>query len=242
MTAKRDSGESFAFKYAKVAALVRAQVADGLLLPGESAPSGAALARITGYSALTCRKGLRRLVKEGVLVPGASEDARLRVPMPLSAPVERNRADAVRALSASLAARRRAAGLTQPRLAGVIGASVTTIGHAETGRVWQSRDFWERADKALTAGGELLALHDAYRAADLPPAPATAAKSAKTETAADAPETTAVVASGAVACVTITWADGTATTVYPPRPVYARPDELMPVEDGQGSRPDGTES
>jgi DNA-binding XRE family transcriptional regulator len=232
VTAKRDSGESFAFKHAKVAALVRAQVADGLLLPGESAPSGAALARITGYSALTCRKGLRALVKEGVLVPGASEDARLRVPMPLSAPVERNRADAVRALSASLAARRRAAGLTQPRLAGVIGVSVTTVGHAETGRVWQSRDFWERADKALTAGGELLALHDAYRAADLPAAPATAAESAKTETTTDAPETTAVVASGAVACVTITWADGTATTVYPP------PRPVMVAHPG----PDGTES
>lgn len=209
-----------------MAALVRAQVADGVLLPGESAPSGAALARVTGYSALTCRKGLRALVKEGVLVPGASEDARLRVPMPLSARVERNRADAVRALSASLAARRRAAGLTQPRFADVIGVSVTTIGHAETGRVWQSRDFWERADKALVADGELLALHDAYRASDLPPAPAAAVESAETTT--DAPETTAVTVSGPVTCVTITWADGAVTTVYPPE-TPARPAGVTPV-------------
>jgi len=79
-------------------------------------------------------------------------------------------ADTARALSAALAARRRAAGLTQPQLADLAEVSVTTVGHAETGRLWHSRAFWERADKELSAGGELLRLHDAYRAAVVPPA------------------------------------------------------------------------
>jgi DNA-binding XRE family transcriptional regulator len=66
-------------------------------------------------------------------------------------------------------ARRRAAGLTQPQLAEAVGMSITTVGHAETGRLWQSRRFWELADKELRADGELLALHDAYRAASVSP-------------------------------------------------------------------------
>jgi hypothetical protein len=33
--------------------------------------------------------------------------------------------------------------------------------HAETGRLWQSREFWEKADAALAADGELARLHDA---------------------------------------------------------------------------------
>jgi DNA-binding XRE family transcriptional regulator len=93
--------------------------------------------------------------------------------------VEENRNGAARALSASLATRRRAAGLTQPQLAELVDMSVTTVGHAETGRVWQSRAFWERADKALNADGELLALHDTYRAAEIPPASATAVTDGK---------------------------------------------------------------
>ncbi len=67
-------------KYAQVAVRVRAQIADGSLLPGQSAPSGAALARATGYSSLTCRRALRVLITDGVLVPGTSADARPRVP------------------------------------------------------------------------------------------------------------------------------------------------------------------
>ena len=65
-------------KYARVAANVRAQIAAGILVPGASAPSGAELARATGYSTLTCRKALRGLIKDGVLVPGASPNARFR--------------------------------------------------------------------------------------------------------------------------------------------------------------------
>jgi DNA-binding GntR family transcriptional regulator len=155
-------------KRAQVAARVRAQIADGVLAPGESAPSGAQLARVTGYSVLTCRRALQTLIKEGALVPGPSPGARPRVP----APDGEGLTSAARALSAALVARRRAAGLTQPQLAEIIGVSVTTIGHAETARLWHGRSFWERADKELRAGGELLRHHDAYRAATVPPSPA----------------------------------------------------------------------
>ena len=81
--------------------------------------------------------------------------------------------DTARALSTSLATRRRSYNLTQPQLAALLGLSVTAIGHAETGRLWQRREFWETADKALDAGGQLLALHDAYRQATAPQPPAT---------------------------------------------------------------------
>jgi hypothetical protein len=152
-------------KYARVAEDVRAQVADGTLRPGQPAPSGAALSRVTGYSTLTCRKALRMLIADGVLIPGPSRNARPRVAGPPQLPVERDLAAAARALAAGLAGRRRAKGLTQPELARRVGVSVTTVGHAETGRLWQSRQFWERADAILGAGGALLRLHDVYRAA-----------------------------------------------------------------------------
>jgi GntR family transcriptional regulator len=150
-------------RYQQAAALVRARIAAGDLAPGEPAPSAAALARATGFAALTCRKAITTLVKDGTLAPGPSPNARPRVAGPRNggqAP-----ADAARDLSAALAARRHAAGLTQKELAGLAGCSVTTVGHAETGRTWQSRRFWENADKALSACGELLRAHDVYRAA-----------------------------------------------------------------------------
>jgi hypothetical protein len=208
-------------KYVRVAASVRAQIAAGILVPGASAPSGAELARVTGYSALTCRKALGVLIKDGVLVPGASPKARPRVPGPVSSSGGQALSGATRALCSSLAARRRAAGLTQPQLAEIVGVSVTTVGHAETGRLWQSRRFWEHADKVVDAGGELLALHDSYRAATVQADPATAAETSGTETsetqtAADILPTVAVAASAPVTSVTITWADGGVTTVYPP--------------------------
>jgi DNA-binding transcriptional regulator YhcF (GntR family) len=152
-------------KYLRVAAAVRNEIADGILRPGQPAPSGAELSRVTGYSTLTCRRALRVLVDDGVLTPGPSRNARPRVAGPPQPPSERDHAAAARALSAGLAARRRARGLTQPDLAARMSVSVTTIGHAETGRLWQSRQFWEHADAVLGAGGDLLALHDSYRAA-----------------------------------------------------------------------------
>ena len=152
-------------KYARVAAAVRGQIADGTLRPGQPAPSGAALSRLTGYSTLTCRRALRVLIADGVLIPGPSRNARPRVAGAGHRPADRGLAAAGRALSAGLAARRRAGGLTQPGLAALAGVSVTTVGHAETGRLWQSRRFWEQADQVLGAGGDLLRLHDAYREA-----------------------------------------------------------------------------
>ena len=94
--------------------------------------------------------------------------------------------------------------------------SVTSIGHAETGRLWQSRRFWELADKGVGAGGELLVLHDAYRAAAVPADSATASGDTEAGATADILPAVAVAASVPVAAVTITWADGTVTTVHPP--------------------------
>jgi hypothetical protein len=54
--------------------------ADGVIAPGAPAPSGAALARVTGFSTLTCRKALNKLIREGTLAPGPSPNARPRVP------------------------------------------------------------------------------------------------------------------------------------------------------------------
>jgi DNA-binding transcriptional regulator YhcF (GntR family) len=203
-------------KYEQVAADIRAQVADGTLAPGVPVPSGLALSRATGYSVLTCRRALRDLVKAGVLVPGASPNARSRVASLTPPPSERARARAAAALSAALATRRRAAGLTQPQLAAIVGMSVTTVGHAETGRLWQSRRFWEQADKWLGADGELLALHDAFRAASAPADSATAAEVVEANPAISISPTAAITIAGPVAFVTITWADGAVTTVYPP--------------------------
>jgi hypothetical protein len=96
--------------------LVRGMIADGMLNPGAPVPSGAALARKTGFCALTCRQALGTLLADGTLTRGVSPTARLRV-------AQRGRAgaddgDALRVtLSRSLAGRRRAAGMTQPELA-----------------------------------------------------------------------------------------------------------------------------
>jgi DNA-binding XRE family transcriptional regulator len=198
-------------KYAQAAAIIRAQIADGTLLPGQAAPSGAALARMTGYSSLTCRKALSILVKDGVLVPGASASARPRVPLPASGPGEQTRTWAARALSAALAFHRRRAGLTQPQLAEITGFSVTTIGHAETGRVWQSRRFWELADKGVGAGGELLALHDAYRAASTVTEPSPEWGSPGTAATAEAPPS--AQAPPTPVGILIVWTDGAITAV-----------------------------
>jgi hypothetical protein len=188
------------------------------------------LARATGFSTLTCRKGLRILIRDGVLVPGVSPNARPRVP----AAGEHDSAGAVgagaagRNLSAALAARRHAAGLTQTQLAEMAGVSVTTLGHAETGRLWQSRRFWEHADKALCADGALLELHDAFRAAAVPSELEVSPESIPpAEPSGVVLATVGLAVTGPVACVMITWADGAITTVYPPegpvRPPCATP-------------------
>lgn len=149
------------------ASLVRGMIADGTLTPGAPVPSGMALARKTGFGTLTCRQALVMLLADGTLTRGASPTARLRVAQRGGAGA--GDADALRvALSRSLAGRRHAAGMTQPELAGKLEVSVTTVGHAETGRTWQGRTFWLRADRELGAGGDLLRLFDRYKAAECP--------------------------------------------------------------------------
>ena len=69
-------------RYRQVAASVRAQIEDGTLKPGSPAPSGAALARATGYSVLTCRKALVLLIMEGILRPGPSPTSQPAPPRP----------------------------------------------------------------------------------------------------------------------------------------------------------------
>ncbi|HEY1665467.1 MAG TPA: helix-turn-helix domain-containing protein [Trebonia sp.] len=196
-----------AHKYAQAAAIVRAQITDGTLKPGQPAPSGAQLARLTGYSTLTCRKALRTLISDGTLTPGPSPSARPRVAVP-GGPRPR---DAARQLSRALAALRHVSGLTQPALAALTGYSVTTIGHAETARLWQSRQFWEKADLTLAAGGELTRLYDAYRAETAGPAiPGQPTP----------PPPGAKAAPAALSRLTLHWSDGTVTTAYPPAPTY----------------------
>jgi DNA-binding FadR family transcriptional regulator len=100
-----------ALKRDAVAALVRDMIADGTLVPGGAAPSGAELARKTGYQVVTCRAGLRILVADGTLTRGVSATARLRVAqagVSCHGDAEMLRGE----LSRTLAARRRAAGLT----------------------------------------------------------------------------------------------------------------------------------
>ena len=60
-----------------------------------------------------------------------------------------------RALGAQLAAYRRAAGYSQAGFAPLTGYSRSTVANVETGRQHVPRDFWERADAVLCAGGDL---------------------------------------------------------------------------------------
>jgi DNA-binding transcriptional regulator YhcF (GntR family) len=199
------------------AALVRERIADGTLKPGAAAPSAAALARETGYSTLTCRAALETLVKEGTLARGVSPTARLRVGRVGRVGVGRTDAEAMRtALSKALAARRRAGGLTQPELAAKLAVSVTTVGHAETGRVWQSREFWQRAAALLDEYGDLLRMFDDFQAAkhaapeeipeDTPP-PEQAFPAAPV-----LPVSITITSTG----VAVVWPDGSETIAAPP--------------------------
>jgi hypothetical protein len=193
-------------RYMRAAAIVRTQISDGTLKPGSPSPSAASLARLTGYSPLTCRQALRVLIAQGVLVPGTSPNARPRVAVADGPPT----GNLAGALSRGLARFRHAAGLSQPDLAARIGYSITTVGHAETGRLWQSRAFWEKADVALDAGGELTRLHDAYRAG-------TANSVSEEPPAASVP----VPRAASLVRMTMHWSDGTVTTVCPPAPPVA---------------------
>jgi len=65
-----------------------------------------------------------------------------------------------RALGEGLAQLRAAAGLSQPQLAPLIGYSRSTIATAETGQRTAARDFWQRCDAVLAAGGMLTRQYD----------------------------------------------------------------------------------
>lgn len=209
-----------------VADIVRDMIADGSLKPGSPVPSAAELARKTGYTTSTCRSGLQVLLADGTITRGVSPTARLWVPRPGGAGARD--ADALRvSLSRALAARRRAAGMTQPELAVELGVSLTTVGHAETGRVWQARDFWCRADALLDEFGDLLRMFDDYRAAKH----ATPAGEPDDTSPPEEPAPAGAVLPSSVtissAGVLVTWPDGTGTLVTPPS-CQIQPEECEP--------------
>lgn len=215
------------------ARLVRTMIEDGTLKPGGSAPSGAALARQAGCSIITGRAALRLLLADGTLVRGASPTARLRVAQPGGTPALDT--DLLRAaLSGTLASRRRAAEMTQPELAAKIGVSATSVGHAETGRVWQSRRFWELAGQALGDVGELVRMHDRYTAA-LSTAPQEITdRAGEPVTAGTLPVSITIAAAGVVAL----WPDGTETVARPPAPATGDGGCPPPAPGALHSRPD----
>jgi DNA-binding transcriptional regulator YhcF (GntR family) len=196
---------AFVRKSDQVANLIRGRIADGTLRPGMYVPSGRELAKETGFAVVTCRSGLLRLLREGALMQMA-RSTRFRV---AGAPP----ADGLE-LSHALAGRRLAAGLKQAELAREVGVSVTTVGHAETGRLWQSRRFWQRADLALRADGALLGRYDRWRAGS--PPGSTAGEPVMTTTPVQFDEGRVIVT---LACspapVTVRWGDGSVTTVQP---------------------------
>ena len=186
-----------------VTALIRGLIADGTLKPGDPAPAAAALARESGCHVVTAGSALMALLADGTLARGASMNGRLRVAQPGG---YRHPAPET-VLSRTLAARRRVKGLTQPDLAAQLGVSVTTVGHAETGRTWQARAFWQCADEVLGCKGDLLRLYDDYRAAGdaVPEEPA--------------PVLPVLPASAALAAagVLVAWPGGTETLAVPPQ-------------------------
>jgi transcriptional regulator with XRE-family HTH domain len=201
-----------------VAQLVREKIASGELQSGGAAPSGAALALEAGCSPLTARAALRSLVRDGTLVAGVSPNARLRVARPGGN--DSTDADTLRtALAKMIRARRRAENLTQPELARKLGVAVTTIAHAETGRIWQSRLFWVRAGEFFGDSGDLVRAYDAFAAVEY--APERGTEDAKPETPAPPavvlPVTVTITAAGVVAV----WPDGSETIARPPA---ARPE------------------
>jgi Bacterial regulatory proteins, gntR family/Helix-turn-helix domain len=211
--------------YRSVISLVRARIADGALRPGAPAPSAASLARELGCNEMTARRAVRALLDDGTLVPGPSRGARPRVALPAGARTPDAEVLA-RQLSALLGDLRRAAGLTQPELAAKLRVSLTTVGHAETSRLWQARRFWERADEVL--GGGLLELYDRHSAAramtreqddEEPPPPVPAV-----ETSAVLPARVAITADG----VEVTWPDSSSVLLRPPDTAASTSSQVSP--------------
>jgi transcriptional regulator with XRE-family HTH domain len=139
---------------------VKAMISDGALKAGDPVPA-TTLAKITGVSASSCHTAVRSLVEDGLLTAGMSAKSRARVP---DAPESPRQAEATRRLSRALAARRAERDLRQGELAARIGVSRSSVGEAERGRPWPSRELWGRADLELEAGGRLLRLYDDFQA------------------------------------------------------------------------------
>ncbi len=70
-------------------------------------------------------------------------------------------AEQQRALGRHLAALREAAGLYQTDIARAVPCHRTTVTHAEAGSQLPDTDFWETADRVVTANGALIAQYDA---------------------------------------------------------------------------------
>lgn len=185
-------------------AVVREMIANGTLKAGDFAPSAPQLAAKADCHPATAQAALRTLVADGTLARGVSATGRPRVAQPGGELQPAAEALEV-ALGRALAVLRRAAGMTQPDLATMLGVSTTTVAHAETGRAWQSGGFWERADGAVGGDGDLLRLRDAYRAVR--------ETSPTVKAAPPLPPLSITVTSGGVA---ITWGDGTKTLAGPP--------------------------
>ncbi len=130
---------------------IRAQIADGTLLPGQPAPSGAALARADRLLRPDLSQRAAHPDRDGVLVPGASPNARPRVPS-RATPGERTVADAARTLSESLShlAPCRRADASPTRRDGRARRSPPSA-TPRPDDCGSRRRFWERADKALCA-------------------------------------------------------------------------------------------
>ena len=182
-------------------ALVRGMIADGTLKPRDVAPTSTELATLAGCHPGTAQDALRCLVADGTLVRGVTKKSRLRVAEP-GTDRDREVQKLIEAPPKALRDLRRARGLTQPDLAELLGVSATTVSHAERGRLWQSREFWLRADAVL--GGDLLRLFDTCEAVRAGAAPGTPGRSGL-------PAVTVTPGS-----VLITWLDGTETLVRPP--------------------------
>jgi transcriptional regulator with XRE-family HTH domain len=69
-----------------------------------------------------------------------------------------------RSLGRELAARRREAGYSQRQLAPLTGYARSTLSDAELGRHHVRRDFWERCQRVLHAGGVLTGRYDQIEA------------------------------------------------------------------------------
>lgn len=136
---------------------------------------------------------VRKMIADGTLQPGALVPSAERLAKETGAALRVK-------LSATLRARRKATGMTQQDLAGKLGVSVTTVGHAETAGVWHSWGFWRRAGEVLGDGGDMLRLYDQLKhPVPEPPPPVL-------------PLSVVITADG----VLVTWPDGTENLMAPP--------------------------